>query len=226
MRSISEVAAGYHRAPDASCGWDRTDADVYQPAKGAAVFDSLVKSIESTFVQFSVRRMLYLAFLVLITGGGLLSFDRATGYTSFRRLDARITALERLRSLESAGIRQSASLTPVYDSLVARLRGLDEREPTSILLWSIEPPVKFLAATCLPLSFVAWGVVQMIRRTPGAGSMVGGALITVLVLGVAAILVPTGHSLRVTAIILFAVQVLLMIALVRYFGQRRSAPVA
>lgn len=68
------------------------------------MLDTLVQSIENTFVQFSLRRLLYIAFLLVVALGGLFIFDRVTGYSSHKKLEMRLLALERLSVLEAKGV--------------------------------------------------------------------------------------------------------------------------
>jgi len=91
------------------------------------MLDTLVSSVENTFVQFSIRRLMYITFLLVVVLGGAYVFDRETGYSSQRRLDARLSALERLNTLESRGIRNSPTLAPLYAATIA----LIQDQPTS-----------------------------------------------------------------------------------------------
>ena len=187
------------------------------------MFGELVKSIESAFVDFSLRRALYVFFVLALIAGGLSVFDRMTGYSSARRLDAQLSALERLHALEKAGIRESAALAPIYNRLVAQQQAVT---PMVLSNWYVERSeafLKFLAGAGIPLLFVVVGSVQLVRGQPGAGSTIGGATVAATVMGVAAMFVPTVQSLRLTLLSLFFVQVLLMYLMVRNYGKKSRA---
>ena len=187
------------------------------------MFGDLVKSIESAFVDFSLRRTLYVFFVLALIVGGLYAFDRMTGYSSARRLDAQLSAVERLHALEKAGIRESAALAPIYNRIVAQQQVVP---PTFMPSWRVEGSevlLKFVTGAAIPLLFVLVGFVQMIRGEPGAGSVFGGATVAAVVLGVAAALAPTVHSLKATLFGIFLVQMLLMYLMVRHYGRKARA---
>src|SRR5687768_14744441 len=98
------------------------------------MLDTLVQSIENIFVQFSLRRLLYIAFLLVVVLGGLFIFDRATGYSARKKLEMRLTALERLSVLETNGVAVSPSLGPLYTSTVVQLRDA----PASPFAWTFD----------------------------------------------------------------------------------------
>lgn len=187
------------------------------------MFGDLVKSIENAFVDFSLRRTLYVLFVLALIVGGLYVFDSMTGYSSARRLDAQLSAVERLHALEKAGIRESAALAPIYTRIVVQQQVVT---PTRLPSWRVdgsEAVVKFIAGAIIPLLFVLAGFVQMIRGEPGAGSTFGGAAVAAVVMGVAAVLVPTIQSLKVTLLGLFLTQVLLMYLMVSKYGKKARA---
>lgn len=183
------------------------------------MLDTLVQSIENTFVQFSIRRLLYVAFLLAVTLGGLFTFDRTTGYSAQKKLEMRLSALERLSTLEAKGVQASSTLGPLYAATVAELRNA----PTPAIVWrfDVEPLVKFIAAALIPLLFVIWGLLSMARGTAGAGSTFGGALVATIVMGVPAVFLPTVGSLKATAFFIFVVQALLMWSMVRFYGAKQ-----
>ena len=49
------------------------------------MFDSLVKSVESVFVEFNLRRLGYLIFVLAVFLGGIYLFDQATDYSFYSR---------------------------------------------------------------------------------------------------------------------------------------------
>lgn len=187
------------------------------------MFGELVKSIESAFIDFSIRRALYVLFVLALLVGGLLAFDRMTGYSRSHRLDAQLSALERLHALEKAGIRDSRDLSAVYDHLVAQVK---DTTPAIMPIWradDADSSLKFIAGAAIPLLFVLIGLVQLIRGEPGASSVLGGAAVAAAVMGLAAVIVPTVHSLKATLLGVFAAQCLLMFLMVRRYGNRSRA---
>ena len=127
------------------------------------MFDTLIKSIEEVFVQFSFRRLLYILFLIFIVVSSLHVFDQLTGYTRFLRIDKRLTILERLHTLEEKGIQKSEQLKNVYDEIIAELH----QQPFSPFDFQLnyEPIIKFLSSTWIILLIVIYGAIRMIRKS-------------------------------------------------------------
>ena len=189
------------------------------------MLDGLIGSVERTFVQFSVRRLFFLLFVMTVVVAGAYFVDIRTGYTSFLRLERTVESMERLHALEVAGIKESPELAPLYRQAVAQLTELKTtREVRGVQLSFItEPVIKFLAATCFILLFVLWGLVKLVRRDPEGVGLVMGASITALIFGVPLSLVPTIGSLRFTAIGLIVTQILFMFIVSRWGGRAASA---
>ncbi len=189
------------------------------------MFGELVSSIEKVFVETSGRRALYLAFLVSLAVGSLWAFDRSTGYSLGRRLDSRISALERLHALEKDGVRTSSTLSASYDAIARDLK-LGSAGPTVSydearrLPDGIEIIARVFAATFFPIGFLLWGIIGFLRGDSSQLNMVGGALVFGLILGVPAALTPVVGSLRLTALMWFVIQVFAMLALTRMYGNR------
>jgi hypothetical protein len=187
----------------------------------------LVKSIESAFVELSFRRVLYLIFILGLGVGCVLAFDRSTGYSQARRLDARISALERLFALDQAGVQSSSRLKGSFEAIASDLERLNSAaSPTSLgrpTPLPYEALTKFLAATLLPVLFIAYGLLQLLRGDKSGAGVFGGAFIGTLILGIPAVLAPTIHSLRATALGLFILQVIAVLGMTAYYGSKREA---
>lgn len=198
----------------------------FSQTRRPGLIGELVKSIESAFVEISIRRVLYLIFILGLGVGCILAFDRATGYSQARRLDARISALERLFALEQAGVESSSRLGASFDAIAQDLQSLNSvvtsapvGQPTAR---PYEALVKFLAATLLPVLFAAYGLLQWLRGDKSGAGVFGGAFIGTLILGVPAVLAPTIHSLRATAFGLFVVHVFAVLSMTIYYGNKRE----
>jgi len=184
------------------------------------MIDTLIKSIEDTFVQFTFRRLLYVLFLLALVCGALYVFDQSTGYTFYSRLDKRIEALEKLQAIESRGFRQSSDLDSIYQSIIVELR---DHPPSPLRLHiGTDPFVKFFAAALVPFVFIIVGVFKMVRREPDGSTLFAGALAFTLILGLPAIFIPTMSSIWLNVATYGIVQAVVVIALTR-LGRKKPA---
>lgn len=178
------------------------------------MLDSLVSSIENAFVQPSFKRLLYILFLLLIVISSAVVFNETTGYTLYSRVDKRIAALERLQALEEKNIKQSPELGSIYQSI------LDEMEPKPwqpiSLHLSYDPLIKFLSATLVPFVFVLVSLFRWLRGNKEWGQTLAGALLTTVLLGAPAIIIPNWGTAWTNAAAYFMFQIGFLIFVVRY----------
>src|SRR5260221_10621156 len=167
------------------------------------MFDTLIRSVENMFVQFSIPRVLYVLFLITVAVVSLYIFDNKTGYTRYARIEREVSTIERLQALKEKNIDSTAELSDLYHSVVEELK---EGSPGIFKFTWSEPTVKFLAATLFPLIIAIVGLVKALNREAKAGSIFGGALIITLALGIPAVLVPTLENVWVNVAIYIAIQ--------------------
>jgi hypothetical protein len=185
------------------------------------MIDSLVRSVESAFVDFNIRRLLYLAFVLSILVGSVLLFDYATGYSHYARLDSRINALERLHELKSEGISEDLQL--IFEDAV---RSLERNEHRPILQkFSIsvnpEPFLRFFSATAFYLLMMIGGIIQWFQGNPDWFKLLAGSLFFVVILGVVGIALPTFGNVWTNVGIYALFQLLSLVALTAYGNRKR-----
>lgn len=193
----------------------------YVALEVAGMFESLVKSIENTFVEFTPRRFLYVLFLIGLVAGALVVFNELTGYGYNQRIESRISALERLHALERDGIVESEELSPLYESLV---RDLKERpfRPFSFGI-NFELILRILSAAGLPIALTIAGAWQTVRGDPQGDQLFIGALVMTAILVVPAVYLPTFTSIWVNVVSYAAVQVGFLYLLNRVFGEQSKS---
>jgi hypothetical protein len=186
------------------------------------MFDTLIASIESTFVQFSLRRLLYIIFLFAVVLLALYIYDSSTEYSFYTRIDKRISALERLSELEHKGISSSSTLDSLYRGVVNELyRG---RSSGSMFHLDWAPLMTFLSATFVGLILAIMGLVQIINRDPNGKNVFGGSLVFVTVLGIPAIVVPHWAPLWAMAGTYALVQFVALKILTKLFPSEKQLP--
>lgn len=186
------------------------------------MFDTLVRSVEDAFIQFNLRRLFYLTFVLAVIVGGLYLFDNATDYSFFARFDKRLDALERLQEINSKGV--PAELAPTYDQLVQALQQ-HKREPLNFA-FSYAPLLKIASASLLYWIFVIVGLIQKMKGVPDWDSLVIGAFIFGATASVLALLIPTIVDPSVNAAIYATIQVISVIMLSRYGNRIQAARAA
>ncbi len=184
------------------------------------MFESLLASVEKAFVEFNLRRAMYLIFLCVIGLGGLWVYNETTGYGPFSRIDHQISILERLQALEAKGIDKSTSLGGVFRGTVAELAKFQAQQPNADAY--IVPASKFFAGSCIPLLFVVYGLAQLLAGNRDGMGVLGGAAVCVILFGVPSVFLPVlWNSLKFTILLLLGLQ-LLALALVVRIGKRKG----
>jgi len=189
-------------------------------AGGRRVLDSLIRSVESTFVQFSFRRLLYFIFIVTVFLVGLYVANELTGYTVYIRLSRRLELISRLRELETQGVRSSGNLSPLYDQALEALR--TDQGPRLKPNLPVRGSVKFLSAALIPLIFMIASLPGLMKGDSEASSQFAGATVVGLLFGIAGLFAPTSRSLLATAITLFGAQLVVLGMLMVIYRRQRA----
>ena len=180
------------------------------------MFESLVRSIENTFVKFTPRRFLYVLFLVGLVVGSLIVFNEMTGYGYSQRIESRISALERLQELDDEGITKSEKLSPIYNSLVSELKTRPFK-PFSFG-WDMELILRIMSSSGLPIIFIFMGAWQIIRGDPEGKQLLFGALFVTTILAIPAIYIPIINSIWINVVIYVTAQAVILFLLNKFFG--------
>jgi len=182
------------------------------------MFESLVKSIENTFTQFTLGRLMYITFIFLLLGGGIYIYNDSTGYTFYGRIDHQITALERLHQLEQKGIKTSNDLLPLYRKIINDLKDPNIK-PFTFSTYK-EEIIKTLSATVVMLGFIIYGIIGMVRGIKDSSSVFFGALMCAAAFGIPAWYMPIIlNSLWVTSVLLFTIQIIFMVLLTKKYNK-------
>src|SRR5436309_3995999 len=91
------------------------------------MFDRVFESLQSLFVQFSVRRLLFWIFVVVIVGIGLILYLSALDPFFYDQMDRRSSLLRQFQVLAQSGVAADPELGPIYHRLVAELASHDTR---------------------------------------------------------------------------------------------------
>jgi len=181
------------------------------------MLESLVKSIESTFTQFTMGRLFYVIFIIAILSSSIYLYNETTGYSHYSHIDHKITALERLYSLEQKGIKNSEELLSVYKNVISELKY--KEKTTSILSQHSEGITKIISATVLMILFVIYGAIGMLQGKEESSSVFFGALFFTILMAVPAWFVPlVWESLLITSGFLFSVQIALLLFITKKYG--------
>ncbi|HKQ06796.1 MAG TPA: hypothetical protein VJ464_16800 [Blastocatellia bacterium] len=163
---------------------------------------AIIESLEKSFGQSKPGRLLYVFFLLVLTGIGLYIYNRATGYTYYIEIDKRISALERLQALEEKQVPNSPSLGPIYNAIITELNP-PIREATrpkkSLLAFESEELIKFFGATFTFILLFFVFLFETLRGKRGTDNPIGGAIFMTFLFGIPAVLIPTWGSPWVNA---------------------------
>ncbi len=192
------------------------------------MFDSLIKSVENSFIEFNLRRLIYLIFILAIGVGGLYGFNEVTGYGYFAKYEKKLNALQKLQEIEKAGL--SASLKPIHEDLVKQLGDVDSSSAIGVPINrpSSTASLVDIAVKAVSASFVFWflGIMGIAQKSQGSNqwqSLVVGGFVFAIAASLVAIIIPTFYSVWVNAVINVAVQILLIFAMINQSKKTSSA---
>jgi hypothetical protein len=106
------------------------------------MFSQLIKSIEDSFLNFNLRRFLFLGFIFITCVFVWLSYDSITHHSMFSRLEKKTTLLQQLAKLDSIGLHKDERLQKVYDSILSEL--VNEKNNNKSIGEVIYIPSKYL----------------------------------------------------------------------------------
>ena len=85
---------------------------------------SIIASLESLFLEFNYRRLLFWVFVILLIITGLIVFENLTGYAYFSRMERKVSILRSLNELSHNDISSKPELNSILD---LRKRHLNRR---------------------------------------------------------------------------------------------------
>jgi len=143
-----------------------------------------IESIEQLFLDFNVKRLFYIIFLLLLGFIGVWLYEGLSGHFYFSRLEHRIDLLEKAYRLQSGGIKSDPNLSPIYAEII---KDLQEQPTFSINLTKVSLSQNlwlFLSGVSLwfILALYYYSEVRNGNRTAVAG--VYGALVFGIFCGV------------------------------------------
>ena len=99
---------------------------------------SMLASLESLFLKFNFRRLLFWVFIILMVVIGLTIFENVTGYAYFSRLERKVAILETLNELSQDDISSKPELNSIYQDTVSELKSY-QIEPLPLALLFSKP---------------------------------------------------------------------------------------
>jgi hypothetical protein len=186
------------------------------------MLEALIKSIEGVFLQFSVSRALYLAFITIVAIASLYIFDRTTGYSTYARIDRQLTAIERMKTLEDKGVSASPQLAPMFNNVVQQLK--QEQTAGGRARLTPEAWIKAAGAAFFPFLFVFVALVQRARGVPDWHDMLIGALVLGAALALVGSIIPTWRSPWLNATLALPIQLIVILAVGKLITLSRRRP--
>ena len=193
-----------------------TEAVAETPCK--TMFEHLIRSVENAFVEFNLRRVLYLMFIIGMLLVSLYVFDRSTGYSFYSRYEQKLSALEKLQEVQDKGL--SPDLTPIFNDLVNTLRYRSDKSLDFSFTYA--PVLKVLSASLFFWWMVVVGLLQRLQGVQDWNSLVIGASAFGVIATALALLIPTFYSPWINAAIYAFLQIMIAIALTRYGNRIRA----
>jgi hypothetical protein len=185
---------------------------------------TILSSLESLFLQFNLRRLLFWVFIAVIALFIFSGIEGLTGITYFMRVQGKLSVLSTLNTLSKDGIESNPKLEPIYNQLVNDISEYDINRNSLAKLFpnlstiTIQIPVEIWKF----ISSGIWGFLVAIsglfvRKTNPGGwrSMFIGGLAMGIVLGIIGILIPNIFYAWINIILCPSVQLILILLLPR-----------
>lgn len=193
--------------------------------------NEIFASLEAVFLKFSLKRLLFLAFMLALLIISLYSFESMSGYLYLGATEKKITLLKELHALSKDGVASNPDLAPIYKNMadalsnhkIVPMASYTPRWPTAITAGS-NTALQALAGMPIGLLLLAMAVREYFRRKqswtiPGSVGMLltaGGALLSLLL--------PQNLTILARAIICFALITVVLASVIAYGAAVRRSP--
>ena len=186
---------------------------------------SIIASLESLFLEFNYRRLLFWVFIIFAFITGLVIFENLTGYAYFSRMERKVSILKSLNELSQDDIASKPELNTIYQDTISELKAY-KIEPLSFFgilsnLGSNIPHIpsefgKFISGGFLGFMVAIAGLVDRNKGGEKWSSTFWGGLVFGIIMGLIGAIIPTVYNLWVNYIGF----PILQIVLVLFFSSR------
>jgi hypothetical protein len=189
--------------------------------------EKILASLESLFLEFNLRRLLFWLFMIGLLAFGLYAYERTTGYVYFARLAKRMALLRDLNALAQGGAATNPELKPIYTKLVAELNSytfqpLSIKELPALKASNFEKLVKFTGGALLGIAMLFAGLSERKKKVPRWESLVGGATAVAIIGGTIGLIIPTIYSPWLNAAVYPVLQVALIFGVAGTLARKKQ----
>jgi hypothetical protein len=182
------------------------------------IASTIISSLESLFLQFNFRRLLFWIFLFSCIGLSLSIFENYTGYFYFSKIEKKIVMLNSLNELSKEKISKNSELYPIYKDLVINIQSYPI-EPSSIAKSILpeqqitEKVLKFISGALLGIILLIMGILDGIAGKKDWQDNVSGGLVTAIVFGLFSIIIPTVYSIWINIVVFPLIQIAVLLGI-------------
>jgi len=184
------------------------------------MLENFIKSIENSFLNFNIRRLFYILFVVSIIISGLIIFDSITKYSVLSKNEKKLELLEKLVTLKEKGINRYPELDSIYSSTIVELNSISKEDTFSSIKLSFIPSlfsktiyieeiiiISLIPCVLLFLSLLYPKVKKEIRKR----NIISASIIFLLML-IFIFIMPIIYYSFINCILYIAIQIILLIA--------------
>jgi hypothetical protein len=185
---------------------------------------SIISSLESLFLEFNYRRLLFWVFVVLAIVTGLVVFENLTGYAYFSRMERKVSILKSLNELAHDDISSKPELNAIYQDVISELEAY-QIKPLSFTgffsnFGSVIPQMpsefwKFISGGFLGFIVAIAGLVDRRQGNERWSSIFWGGLVFGILMGLIGIFIPKIYNLWVNYIGFPVIQIAVILLLSR-----------
>jgi len=170
---------------------------------------SIIASLESLFLEFNFRRLLFWVFVVFAVVTGFTVFENLTGYAYFSRMEKKVAILKSLNELAQDEISTKPELNSIYQDVTSELESY-QIKPLSFsgILSGLGPTApqipaefgKFISGGLLGFMVAIAGLVDRKKGGEKWRSTFLGGLVFGILMGLIGIVIPTIYNLWINYI--------------------------
>lgn len=169
----------------------------------------MLASLESLFLEFNFRRLLFWIFLILAIVTGFIVFENFTGYVYFSKMEKKVSILNTLNELAKDDITSKPELNSIFQDTVSELKSYQVKPLSFSGFFSgfgITIPVipyefwKFISGGFLGFMVAIAGLVDKRKGNQKWGSTFMGGLVFGILFGIIGAVIPTIYNVWVNHI--------------------------
>lgn len=186
------------------------------------MLDSVISSIEKTFVNFTFRRFLFLLTILSVGVIGIYIFESYTKYGFYYRMEKKAALLQQLYDLKMQGVNNDPQLSTLYDKILSELESSKANpellyEPYEFITG--KSGIKIVSALLLPFIMIFAGMGSI--KKEDTKSFISGLVIYSIICLAFGLILPTFDQIWINGSINFGFALILLIVLIKYFGSKR-----